>query len=56
MGFDPVCVFHGQRKSQHLCADCGEWVSVCSGLICVARVTHYFMCQDCDRYWKEKAK
>jgi len=58
-GLAPLEQYMLRSAAEHRCIECGDVGSVrveSGGLICVARVTHYFMCQDCDRYWKEKAK
>ena len=42
------------RKEQR-CVECGEEGTIkCLGSPLVPSVSHYFMCQECDTYYKEK--
>ena len=53
-GLDPLEQWMRRSKKGKCCIECGEPGTVKQDSVIVAAVDHYYLCQPCDEYYKEK--
>lgn len=53
-GLAPLEQYMIRSKKERRCVECGDLGTVQHGSMIVKSVSHYFMCADCDLYWKNK--
>lgn len=45
-----------RSKREQRCVECGDAGTEQQESTLIASVSHYWMCADCDSYWREKGK
>lgn len=54
-GLGPLEQYMLRSKREKRCIDCGKPGTMYQQSVLIKCVDHYWMCDDCDAYWRQKA-